>query len=540
MAVAAELRARGAEVSFLGTRERIEADLVPAAGYEIDFLRVRGLDRGNPLRAAAAAAEALAAVPAAMRAIRRRRADVVMGGGGFVAGPAGLAAVLRRTPLVLTEADSHLGLANRLLAGRARRVCLAFPIAGREGERYVVTGRPVPAAVLAADRGAARARFGIAARRPLPAGDGGQPGRALDQRVRDRGAGRAARARLPRRPRLRAPRLRAAAGPPRRGTAARSLHAARLRAGPRRLPRRLRSGPRPLGRLDLRADRGRAARGARPLSACRGRPPERQRRLDGGGGGGDGDRRREAERRAARRRGVEPVRGPSSGWLRWRAPRRRWRCPTPLAASPTWSSPPPGRRRAEMSTRRRQIGPSTGRNGDWLGGATPALHRDRRRRDERPGPGLRPAGREGDRQRPLRLLVYGAPARRRPRAGRRPRRRQPARGGRSGRLDRDRRGQPGAGGWPASAASPVLHRGELLARALRREAADRGRRHARQDDDDRDACLGAAGARRRPRLLRRRRGAGPRAGRRGRQRWLGRRASGPSPRPTRATRASSS
>lgn len=161
MAVAAELRASGAEVSFLGTRERIEAELVPAAGYEIDFLRVRGIDRGSRLRAAAAAAEALAAAGTALGAIRRRGADVVMGGGGFVAGPAGIAAVLGRTPLVLTEADSHLGLANRTLAGRARRVCLAFPISGREGERYVVTGRPVPAAVLAADRAAARERFGV-------------------------------------------------------------------------------------------------------------------------------------------------------------------------------------------------------------------------------------------------------------------------------------------------------------------------------------------------------------------------------------------
>ena len=163
MAVAAELRASGAEVSFLGTRERIEAELVPAAGYEIDFLKVRGIDRRNPLRAAGAAAEALTAVEAARRSIRRREADVVMGGGGFVAGPAGLGAVLSRTPLVLTEADSHLGLANRLLASRARRVCLAFPIAGREGERYLVTGRPVPAAVLEADRAAARERFGIPA-----------------------------------------------------------------------------------------------------------------------------------------------------------------------------------------------------------------------------------------------------------------------------------------------------------------------------------------------------------------------------------------
>jgi UDP-N-acetylglucosamine--N-acetylmuramyl-(pentapeptide) pyrophosphoryl-undecaprenol N-acetylglucosamine transferase len=163
MAVADELRASGAEVSFLGTRERIEAELVPAAGYEIDFVKVRGIDRGNLLRAAGAGVEAIGAVDAARRALRHRGADVVMGGGGFVAGPAGLAAALTRTPLVLTEADSHLGLANRLLAGRARRVCLAFPIEGREGEPYMVTGRPVPTAVLRADRATARARFEIPA-----------------------------------------------------------------------------------------------------------------------------------------------------------------------------------------------------------------------------------------------------------------------------------------------------------------------------------------------------------------------------------------
>ena len=93
--------------------------------------------------------------------LRERDADVVMGGGGYVSGPAGLAAVRSGIPLVLTEADSHLGLANRMLARRAIRVCLAFPIDGREGERYLVTGRPVPAAVLEADREAARKRFGI-------------------------------------------------------------------------------------------------------------------------------------------------------------------------------------------------------------------------------------------------------------------------------------------------------------------------------------------------------------------------------------------
>lgn len=163
LAVADALRARGAEVSFLGTPDRLEADLVPRAGYEIDFLSVRGLDRRNPLKALGAAARAAAAVPAARRLLRRRGADAVMGGGGYVAGPAGLAALAARLPLVLTEADNRLGLANRILARGARRVCLAFPIRGLEGDRYVVTGRPVPEAVLHANRDAARRRFGIAA-----------------------------------------------------------------------------------------------------------------------------------------------------------------------------------------------------------------------------------------------------------------------------------------------------------------------------------------------------------------------------------------
>jgi UDP-N-acetylglucosamine--N-acetylmuramyl-(pentapeptide) pyrophosphoryl-undecaprenol N-acetylglucosamine transferase len=84
-----------------------------------------------------------------------------MGAGGYVAGPVGLAAISLRIPLVLTEADSRLGLTNRLLARFARRVCLAFPLPGRDGARYRVTGRPVAGATL--DRDAARARLGIGA-----------------------------------------------------------------------------------------------------------------------------------------------------------------------------------------------------------------------------------------------------------------------------------------------------------------------------------------------------------------------------------------
>lgn len=161
IAVADALRARQATVSFIGTRERAEAELVPAAGYEIDFLAVHGLDRRNPIKAALAASRAALAVRAARSLLRERDADLVMGGGGYVAGPAGLAASRLRLPLILTEADSHLGITNRLLARRARRVCLAFRIPGREGPLYLHTGRPVPAAILSSSRGPARKRFGI-------------------------------------------------------------------------------------------------------------------------------------------------------------------------------------------------------------------------------------------------------------------------------------------------------------------------------------------------------------------------------------------
>jgi UDP-N-acetylglucosamine--N-acetylmuramyl-(pentapeptide) pyrophosphoryl-undecaprenol N-acetylglucosamine transferase len=160
LAIADALRAEGARVVFVGG-ERAERTIVPAAGYELRPIAVEGLSRSNPLKAARAALKAAAAVGTAARILRDVRPGAVMGGGGYVAGPVGLAAVARRTPLVLTEADSHLGLANRMLAPFARRVCLAFPIPGREGEKYVVTGRPVPPP--ATDRAAARARFGIGA-----------------------------------------------------------------------------------------------------------------------------------------------------------------------------------------------------------------------------------------------------------------------------------------------------------------------------------------------------------------------------------------
>ncbi len=160
LAVADALRADGAEVVIVGGR-RAERELVPAAGYELRVLRVEPLARRRPARAARAAMIDASAVRAAITIMRELQPDAVLGAGGYVAGPVGLAAGLLRVPLVLMEADSHLGLTNRLLAPAARRVCLAFPIEGRSGGRYRVTGRPVPTP--ASDRAAARERFEIGA-----------------------------------------------------------------------------------------------------------------------------------------------------------------------------------------------------------------------------------------------------------------------------------------------------------------------------------------------------------------------------------------
>src|SRR4051794_41518933 len=85
IAVADALRAEGAEVSFVGG-ERAEAELVPAAGYPLDPIRVEGISRTNPLKAARAVGRAAAALRVARRILRERRADVVLGGGGYVAG----------------------------------------------------------------------------------------------------------------------------------------------------------------------------------------------------------------------------------------------------------------------------------------------------------------------------------------------------------------------------------------------------------------------------------------------------------------------
>ena len=149
------------EVTFAGSPDRVEAQLVPERGYPFDAFTVAGLPRRPGLTLVRALGRAVAAPAACARILARRDPDVVLGGGGYVAGPMVLAAWLRRIPAVLTEADAHLGLANRIAAPFARRVFLALPVDGRSGGKYRVVGRPVPASSRAVARDEGRRALGL-------------------------------------------------------------------------------------------------------------------------------------------------------------------------------------------------------------------------------------------------------------------------------------------------------------------------------------------------------------------------------------------
>ncbi len=172
LAVADALRDSGAEVEFVGG-ERAEAELVPAAGLPLPSRC------GWP--ASTAATRCAPRGPSAWRSRRpcrarggccaRMGADAVLGRGGYVAGPVGLAARSLRLPLVLTEADSHLGFTNRLLAPvRPARLPRLPARRAATASATSVGGRPVPAGTGKADRAAARERFGIGDGRAVPAG----------------------------------------------------------------------------------------------------------------------------------------------------------------------------------------------------------------------------------------------------------------------------------------------------------------------------------------------------------------------------------
>ncbi|MDY0971551.1 undecaprenyldiphospho-muramoylpentapeptide beta-N-acetylglucosaminyltransferase [Siccibacter turicensis] len=146
LAVAHHLMVQGWQVRWLGTADRMEADLVPKHGIEIDFIRISGL-RGKGLGAMLMAPVRIFNAWRQARAIMKRfRPDVVLGMGGYVSGPGGLAAWSLGIPVVLHEQNGIAGLTNKWLSKLAKKVMQAFPGAFPNAD---VVGNPVRTDVLA-------------------------------------------------------------------------------------------------------------------------------------------------------------------------------------------------------------------------------------------------------------------------------------------------------------------------------------------------------------------------------------------------------
>jgi len=148
LAVARELRRRGAAVVWLGRRGGLEARVAREANIALETVRVSGL-RGRGLGGAVALLKLPAAVVKALWVARRRRPDVFLGMGGFVSVPGAAAAFLLRKPLVVHEANAVAGLANRALARLAARALSAYPDAlpGAAAAKVEVVGNPVRDAI---------------------------------------------------------------------------------------------------------------------------------------------------------------------------------------------------------------------------------------------------------------------------------------------------------------------------------------------------------------------------------------------------------
>jgi len=148
LAVADDLKNQGWQVSWLGTADRMEAQLVPEHGYEIDFIDIAGV-RGNGVkRLLMAPLRIVKSILQARRVLKKRKVDIVLGMGGFASGPGGIAAWTLGIPVILHEQNAAAGLTNRILSRVAKKVLMGFAGAFN-GEKALLVGNPVRESVLA-------------------------------------------------------------------------------------------------------------------------------------------------------------------------------------------------------------------------------------------------------------------------------------------------------------------------------------------------------------------------------------------------------
>lgn len=186
LAIAAKIKRElpDTEILFVGVEGRMETRLVPAAGYPIKTMDVRGFQRKiNPAALwhnIGAAYRAVAAGPACRKILKEFKPDIAIGTGGYVCGPVLRQAEKMGIPVVLHESNALPGVTTKMLAKNAAATLIADESAARhlpEGARTIVTGNPLREGFFTLDKAQSRRELGLDAR-PLVLSYGGSLGAA--------------------------------------------------------------------------------------------------------------------------------------------------------------------------------------------------------------------------------------------------------------------------------------------------------------------------------------------------------------------------
>ncbi|MCK5818398.1 MAG: undecaprenyldiphospho-muramoylpentapeptide beta-N-acetylglucosaminyltransferase [Psychromonas sp.] len=147
LCVADKLKAQGWQVSWLGTKDKMEAQLVPKHGYEIDFIDISGIRNNGIIRLVFAPFRIIKSIIQARAVLKKRNVNLVIGMGGFASGPGGIAAWMLGIPVLLHEQNAAAGLTNRLLAPFCKKILMGFDGAFNN-DKALLVGNPVRESLL--------------------------------------------------------------------------------------------------------------------------------------------------------------------------------------------------------------------------------------------------------------------------------------------------------------------------------------------------------------------------------------------------------
>lgn len=155
-----------ADILFVGTKEGLEADIIPKEGFPFATVAAGGLERRLTLANIKSLLRTAAGLAQSYALIRRHRPALVIGTGGYVCGPVLLAAALAGIPTLIQEQNVIPGVTNRILARFVARIAAGYPEAapffGRHADKVVVTGNPIRPEILTATRAEGLAALGLA------------------------------------------------------------------------------------------------------------------------------------------------------------------------------------------------------------------------------------------------------------------------------------------------------------------------------------------------------------------------------------------